>query len=93
MIVRTRFWPSRWCLGGGYLLVLGLVLSGTGCQTVIVKAAPPPCPDPSHEAVDNLENLQRSSLPHDDLELWIGEIERYCCAIDVLRGGPDCPDR
>lgn len=27
-----------------------------------------------------------------NLTHWIGEVDRYFCAIDTMRGGPDCPE-
>ena len=39
-----------------------------------------------------LGELQEAENPPMGLLLWIGQVDRYFCAIDVLRGGPECPE-
>jgi hypothetical protein len=56
-------------------------------------AAPPPPPAPSLQAVEQIAELQELEEPPAALLHWIGEVDRYFCAIDVLLGiVTECPE-
>ena len=61
------------------LVVVSLSL---GCATWAGK--PPPCPAPSYAAISDLE-MYIGNDPDSALELWVGEIERYCAGIEAMR--------
>ena len=67
------------------LLSLSAVVatSSIGCAGVWA-GKPPACPPPSYAAVNELSVVQQAAVAH-DLVAWIGEIERYCSAIDAMR--------
>lgn len=64
------------------LSVAAQILSA-GCVGVWT-GKPPPCPPPSHDAVDQLLVIQQSAVAP-GLVGWVGEIERYCSGIDAMR--------
>ena len=63
--------------------VTGCVLASTvllvGCKTIWTNE-PPPCPVPPAQAIDEAFDAEG-----DELERYLGEIERYCDAIEELR--------
>ena len=63
--------------------LLAAVSLSIGCATWAGK--PPPCPAPSYAAISDLE-MYIGNEPDSALELWVGEIERYCAGIKAMRG-------
>ena len=54
-----------------------------GCRNTSA-GSPPPCPDPSKKTADDIEVMVAMG-DYDGVELWLGEIERYCRGIDAMR--------
>jgi len=88
----SRSWPSLLRSGGGFGLACWLVLSGTSCQSPTISPKPPPLPVMTTEAI-----LEMTWTPEQkpNLERYFGELERYRCAIELMRGetSPECEDR
>jgi len=60
------------------ICALGCACVFSGCAVVSV-GRPPPCPAPSEAAIEQTRALEGTAL-----ERYLGEIERYCDAIERL---------
>ena len=73
---RSRFRSVMICGLGCVLVWSGL---SAGCVNVSVNRFPP-CPTPTEKAIE-----QTVTLAGTDLEHYLGEIERYCDAVESQR--------
>ena len=72
-MARWKRWKRYW------LSLLPLVLAcELGCNGGAIVI--PPCPVPTNQAIDQLAEIEETPLEH-----YVGQIERYCDAIEVLR--------
>lgn len=73
---RSRCRRAKSCALG---CALGLSVFGAGCTTVYVSELPP-CPTPTLEAIEQTVALDGTALGY-----YLGEIERYCDAVEAGR--------
>ncbi len=72
-------WPSLRRRVTIYLLAYALVVLVSSCRTPAPTYRPPPCPAMTWDQIN-----QTAELVGTPIVVWVGEIERYCTAIDTL---------
>lgn len=83
MRYRTRL--TRFSLVLSVAVLLCSSLYAIGCVSLAVLDPPPPCPVMNSAAINEMEDMMAGGQ-FMYVEDYIGQMDRYCEAIDTLRG-------